>query len=219
MSDLTLDGNRVGASGCSALATALLSEGCALSRLSLFECEIDGAACALLAAGLQVETSSLRVLILSGNQIGDVGGLALAQALDTNRGSLAELRVRSNGLSDEAKTVVCNALAVSLACAMPPPTAQPASAVKATGGKNSKLAGASKAASGPWANLRGFIPPAPRKLSAKVIMEIAYWVGHEAALPVGGKEWLVVDTQLDGEVISKARSLVPPSPVRRHSHG
>eukprot|EP00043_Microstomoeca_roanoka_P020574 m.251435 g.251435 ORF g.251435 m.251435 type:complete len:1015 (-) comp17184_c2_seq10:447-3491(-) len=108
---LSLIGDKIGDTGCRALADALKSN-TTLTSLDLSCNKIEDTGCHALAEALESNTT-LTTLNLSGNEIEDTGCRKLAEALKSNT-ALTSLDVSSNRFSETAKSLLKRAARSSL---------------------------------------------------------------------------------------------------------
>ncbi|XP_045677089.1 ribonuclease inhibitor isoform X1 [Phyllostomus hastatus] len=96
--NLELGDNRLGDAGVAALCPGLLSPGCQLKTLWLWECDITASGCGDLCRVLRAK-ESLREFSVAGNAVGDEGVRLLCESLREPRCHLESLWVKSCSLT------------------------------------------------------------------------------------------------------------------------
>ncbi|ROK64934.1 NACHT, LRR and PYD domains-containing protein 12 [Anabarilius grahami] len=110
MRELSLSGNKIGASGVNLLSDGLKDPHCKLETMWLSYCGVTDEGCAALASALRSNLSHLRKLDLTGNKLGDSGVNLLSDALKDLHCKLNTLGLIDCGVTDEG----CAAPALAL---------------------------------------------------------------------------------------------------------
>ncbi|XP_052459081.1 uncharacterized protein LOC128017684 isoform X3 [Carassius gibelio] len=108
--ELSLSGNKLGASGVKLLSDGLKDPHCPLETLGLKDCGVTDEGCAALASALRSNPSHLRYLDLSRNKLGASGVNLLSDLLKDPRCKLKILWLSDCGVTDEGCSALTSAL-------------------------------------------------------------------------------------------------------------
>ncbi|XP_016117109.1 NACHT, LRR and PYD domains-containing protein 3-like [Sinocyclocheilus grahami] len=108
--DLSLSGNKLGASGVKRLSDLLKDPRCKLKKLWLRDCGVTEEGCAALASALRSNPSHLRDLSLSRNKLRASGVKRLSDLLKDPRCKLEKLWLSKCGVTDEGCAALASAL-------------------------------------------------------------------------------------------------------------